>query len=225
VSNSRVHQPPRVVFLPVLALAGDPVAERPGITAETETEARLRPIGVTLSEYMLYLLIRQPEMLSATAGIGLLRYRDTCAEPRRFFASMDEWVGDNDDARVMLVRVNTSEKQSTVKGDRSKSVLFDAVILAKALRELNNDELMWEVVAGVWREMLTHAAGRCRGEHARAAAQPRRRAHHPRLVAHCAHGARRHVPDTGRGRKGKAHRAQPVAGQLDRRRDHLSLRR
>ncbi|PUZ68167.1 hypothetical protein GQ55_2G003500 [Panicum hallii var. hallii] len=52
---------------------------------------------------------------------------------------------------------------STVKGDRSKSVLFDAVILAKALRELNNDELMWEVVAGVWGEMLTYAAGRCRG--------------------------------------------------------------
>ncbi|RCU61438.1 hypothetical protein SETIT_J002000v2 [Setaria italica] len=128
----------------------------------TQAEAQWRPIGETLSEYMLYLLIKQPEMLSATAGIGLLRYRDTCAEAQRFFASMDAWVGAHEDARVMLLRVNTSEKPSTVKGDRSKSVLFDAVILAKVLRELDDDD-MWEVVTGVWGEMLTYAAGKCRG--------------------------------------------------------------
>ncbi|CAN6170502.1 unnamed protein product [Urochloa humidicola] len=130
--------------------------------ALTDTEARLRPIGETLSEYMLYLLIKQPDMLSATAGIGLLRYRDTCAEARRFFASMDAWVQNEDDARVMLLRVNTSQKPSTVKGDRSKSVLFDAVILAKVLRELD-EGLMWDVITGVWGEMLTYAAGKCRG--------------------------------------------------------------
>ncbi|CAM0151672.1 unnamed protein product [Urochloa decumbens] len=129
----------------------------------TATEARLRPIGETLSEYMLYLLIKQPDMLSATAGIGLLRYRDTCAEARRFFASMDTWIHTHDDAQTMLLRVNTSQKPSTVKGDRSKSVLFDAVILAKALRDLDDDELMWEVITGVWGEMLTYAAGKCRG--------------------------------------------------------------
>ena len=166
--------------------------------AETATEARLRPIGETLSEYMLYLLIKQPEMLSATTGIGLLRYRDTCAEARRFFASMDEWVGgDHAAARALLLRVNTSQRPATVKGDRSKSVLFDAVILAKALRALDED-LMWEVVAGD----ADVRGGQVPGEHARAAAEPRRRAHHPRLVPHGAHGARRHVPDTGRGRQG-----------------------
>jgi hypothetical protein len=129
-----------------------------------EDTARMQAIGETLSEYMLYLLIKQPDMLSATAGIGLLRYRDTCAEARRFFAAMEEWVGgDHEDARVMLLRVNTSEKPSTVKGDQSKSVLFDAVILAKVLRELDDDELMWKVLTGVWGEMLTYAAGKCRG--------------------------------------------------------------
>jgi hypothetical protein len=51
-------------------------------TAPTADEERLRPIGVTLSEYMLYLLIKQPEMLAATAGVGLRPYRDTCAEAR-----------------------------------------------------------------------------------------------------------------------------------------------
>ncbi|CAL5034243.1 unnamed protein product [Urochloa decumbens] len=127
----------------------------------TPLEARLRPIGETLSEYMLYLLIKQTDMLSATAGIGMQAYRDTRAEISRFFSLVP--VQNPMDARVMLLSVNTSQKPSAVKGDRSKSVLFDAVILAKALRDLDDDELMWEVVAGVWGEMLTYAAGKCRG--------------------------------------------------------------
>jgi hypothetical protein len=111
----------------------------------------MRDIAVTLSEYMLYLLIKQPEMLSATAGIGLLRYRDTCAEARRFFLSMAAYNHVHEDARQLLLDVNTSKKPVEIKGDRSKSVLFDAVILAKLLKE-----------------MLTFAAGKCRGsEHVR----------------------------------------------------------
>ncbi|TVU40207.1 hypothetical protein EJB05_13658, partial [Eragrostis curvula] len=129
----------------------------------TEKTARMRDIGGTLSEYMLYLLIKQPEMLSATAGIGLLRYRDTCAEAKRFFRSMAEWNPDHKDARRMLLGVNTSKKPAEVKGDRSKSVLFDAVILAKVLREMGDEEFMWTLIAKVWREMLTFAAGKCRG--------------------------------------------------------------
>ena len=124
--------------------------------------SRKQVISETLSEYMLYLLIKQPEMLAATAGIGLLRYRDTCEEARRFFGSMEAWIDDSKDARRMLLSVNTSKKPSEVKGDRSKSVLFDAVILAKELRKLE-EELMWKVITGVWGEMLTYAAGKCRG--------------------------------------------------------------
>jgi hypothetical protein len=111
---------------------------------------------------MLYLLIKQPEMLSATAGIGLLRYRDTCAEAKRFFESAAEWDPDHVDARRMLLSVNTTKEPSEVKGDRCKSVLFDGVILATALRDLGED-LTWVVVARVWGEMLTYAAGKCRG--------------------------------------------------------------
>jgi hypothetical protein len=62
----------------------------------------------------------------------------------------------------MLLGVNTSEKPSVVKGDRSKSALFDGVILAKVLWELD-EELMWDVITGVWGEMLMYAAGKCRG--------------------------------------------------------------
>jgi hypothetical protein len=118
----------------------------------------MQAIGETLSEYMLYLLIKQPDMVAATPGIGLLRYGDTCEEARRFFGSLEAWIDGHDDARRMLLGVNTSEKPSVVKGDRSKSALFDGVILAKVLRELD-EELMWDVITGVWGEMLMYAAG------------------------------------------------------------------
>ncbi|KAJ1287344.1 hypothetical protein BS78_02G002900 [Paspalum vaginatum] len=130
--------------------------------AEDDETPRRRAIGKTLSEYMLYLLIKQPDMLSATAGIGLLRYRDTREEAKRFFDSMAAWSPDHQDARRMLLSVNTTMKPAELKGDRSKSVLFDAVRLAKVLRKLG-ETLMWELVTGVWEEMLTYAAAKCRG--------------------------------------------------------------
>ena len=94
----------------VPAAAGDAGAEtvsvRPVGTLSQKT-MEMQAIGETLSEYMLYLLIKQPDMLAATAGIGLLRYLDTCEEARRFFDSMAAWIDDPDDTRRMLLSVNT----------------------------------------------------------------------------------------------------------------------
>lgn len=109
---------------------------------------------------MLYLLIKQPDMLSTTTGIGLRPYGDTCAEARRFFAAAGSTTStstndSNEDARQALLQVNTSEKPLRVKGDRSRSVLFDGVILDKGL--------MWRLVSGLWREMLMFVAVSSRG--------------------------------------------------------------
>jgi hypothetical protein len=38
-----------------------------------------------LSDYMLYLLVMQPTMMSAVAGIGEIRFRDTCTVAKGFF--------------------------------------------------------------------------------------------------------------------------------------------
>jgi hypothetical protein len=140
---------------------------------------RMRAISKILSEYILYLLIKHPEMLPVRTGIWLVRYRDTCEEARRFFASRHMWISSHDDAgcffnsmqaridtdedaRRMLLSVKTSEKPMRVKGDRSKSVLFDGVILAKVLRELDKG-LMWRLVSGLWQEMLMFLAVSSRG--------------------------------------------------------------
>ncbi|KAF7026468.1 hypothetical protein CFC21_038577 [Triticum aestivum] len=129
-------------------------------TVATEDTSMMRLVSETLSEYMLYLLIKQPDM--SPPGIGLVLYRDTCAEAKLFFKSAAAWDPDHRDARRMLLGVNTTMEPSAVNGTRCRSVLFKGVILGKALRDLG-DDLMWQLVARVWEEMLTYAAGKCRG--------------------------------------------------------------
>ncbi|XP_039158767.1 uncharacterized protein LOC120288721 [Eucalyptus grandis] len=93
-----------------------------------------RETSRVLSDYMLYLMIKQPWMMSMVAGIGQIRFRDTCAEADRFF---DEKLFDenktNKYACQCLLSVPTEVKPADVKGDKSKSALFDACILAKEL--------------------------------------------------------------------------------------------
>ncbi|GLU05302.1 hypothetical protein SLE2022_224090 [Rubroshorea leprosula] len=99
-----------------------------------------REFSKMLSDYMIYLLIMQPTMMSAVAGIGKIRFRDTCAEARRFFTRRRLGAKDQEKACDQILGVNTDVEPVHVKGDRSKSVLFDACILAKKLKELEKEE-------------------------------------------------------------------------------------
>ncbi|CAI9087657.1 OLC1v1021786C1 [Oldenlandia corymbosa var. corymbosa] len=180
---------------------------------------KYREFSKLLSDYMMYLLVMQPAMMSAVTGIGQIRFRDTCAEAKKFFRRgnlkrkkkepnffqvilyviisffkyfllclyffilslffiitcplsitlglikclgggkfADEkiekanqyhhtilnYFGKGkkkemaDQIRVCksILEVNTEVKPVAVKGDRSKSVLFDGCILAKELKDL-----------------------------------------------------------------------------------------
>ena len=143
-----------------------------------------RQLCICLSEYMLYLLVMRPTMMSAVAGIGQIRFRDTCAEAKKFFRrgqqepncfkkfckqlkkllrigqskSMEDQISEY---CKQLLSVDTVVNPIEVKGDRSKSVLFDACMLAKDLRKLNKTK-RWKIMSKVWVELLSYAASHCR---------------------------------------------------------------
>ncbi|XVF06193.1 hypothetical protein REPUB_Repub06bG0026400 [Reevesia pubescens] len=126
------------------------------------TEPNLR-MSQHISRYMLYLLAVYPTMLPV--GIGLIRLRDTRAEAEKFFEERlsDEGKKLSKEACLKLLQVKTHVLPLKVKGDRSKSVLFDGCRLASALDKITNKEDKWQVISEMWLEMLTFAANQCRG--------------------------------------------------------------
>ncbi|KAF8034846.1 hypothetical protein BT93_C1004 [Corymbia citriodora subsp. variegata] len=130
-------------------------------TDTDESKNHHRETSKVLSDYMLYLMIKQPGLMSAVAGIGQIRFQDTCAELDRFF---DEKLSNKNktskDACQSLLSVPTEMKPGLVKGDTSKSALFDACILAKVLGKFG--ETKWVIVSEVWVELLGYAAIHCR---------------------------------------------------------------
>ena len=124
-----------------------------------------------LSEYMLYLLVMRPSMLPN--GIGEISFQDTCAEVTEFVKDRHS-IQDEKQVCEMLKRVCKyvdCVSPSKVKGDRSKSVLFDAFRLAKNVMEIKNDveewetKKMWKFITQVWVEMLAYAACHCQVIH------------------------------------------------------------
>ncbi|XP_027111642.2 uncharacterized protein [Coffea arabica] len=217
--------------------------------AKASSPNKDRDFSKLLSDYMLYLLVMQPTMMSAVTGIGQIRFRDTCAEVKKFrgklkkkkeepnviqvicyvihslfkyfflclywfilclvfiitsplliileiskslfgWEALDVILGnankchqsilaifgkgelaktEDDHAKVCkeILDVKTEVKPVAIKGDRSKSVLFDGCILAKKLRGLKtSDEGIevdkWEIMSKVWVELLSYAAIHCR---------------------------------------------------------------
>nr|GEZ57055.1 disease resistance protein [Tanacetum cinerariifolium] len=116
-----------------------------------------------LADYMSYILVMCPFMLPI--GIGMIRFRDTRAEAHVFFF-LSSWRSFQ--LRILYDPVHSCKVfPAIVKGDRSKSVLFEACKLAASLKEINDPGEMWKMVGNVWVEILGYAASQCRGyEHA-----------------------------------------------------------
>ncbi|KAK1297325.1 hypothetical protein QJS10_CPB15g01375 [Acorus calamus] len=120
-----------------------------------------REISKALSEYMLYLLIFRPSMM--TAGIVQIRYGDTVAEATNFFRRAEKEQDKSEACQMLLMVDCTSVHPIDVKGDRSKSVLFDACRIAQELLKLDMKAKKWKIMNAVWTEMLYYAASHCRG--------------------------------------------------------------
>lgn len=135
-------------------------------------------ISKHLSDYMMYLLVKTPYMLQK--GIGELRYRDTCREAVDFFNLEMKIQGVRLAATTLLaIDAECRGFLYQMKG-QGKSVFFAGSALANQLRQLSrgdryrwmmneeqdehlrmDEDEVWEIISGVWMEMLVSAADHC----------------------------------------------------------------
>ncbi|XP_056169027.1 uncharacterized protein LOC130138588 [Syzygium oleosum] len=118
-----------------------------------------------LSDYMLHLMIKQPDMMSAVAGFGEIRFRYTCD-------GMDEFISKNisDGSKTKISK--ESACQSLLSGFSKveprlweekiiRSVLPKACALARVLQNIEKEK-RWKITSEVWVELLGYAAIHCR---------------------------------------------------------------
>ncbi|CAN6244492.1 unnamed protein product [Urochloa humidicola] len=104
-----------------------------------------------ISNYMMHLLVANPEMLMP----GSRRNLFTSA-----YRELEDLLQGDDVSR--LDEEKLTRKIIDKLDPPGKGFLYDAVDLALALRRLGREK-EWEVIRGVWIEMLCFSAARCRG--------------------------------------------------------------
>ncbi|KAM3694127.1 hypothetical protein ACB098_07G034500 [Castanea mollissima] len=131
---------------------------------ERSAEGLMRQRCNYLSRYMLYLLVRRPNMLPI--GMGHIKFRDIYTEVGDFIEEhTGEPVKDEEKASDTLSKVKTKVMLAVGGRDRSRRgrsnyVIFHACRLAS---ELDRGDGKWELIKNVWLEMLGHAASQCKG--------------------------------------------------------------
>ncbi|KAF1001698.1 uncharacterized protein LOC141703911 [Apium graveolens] len=112
-----------------------------------------RRIAKLISDYMIYLLVMKPGMMSGVSRIGLLRFRHTCATANQFFKKQLPKVGELQGiaCETLIQLISTNKKP------RSRSILFEAARLAKELQKIESIE-RWEIMSKVWVELLSYGA-------------------------------------------------------------------
>ncbi|KAL6856998.1 hypothetical protein ACP4OV_018380 [Aristida adscensionis] len=104
-----------------------------------------------ISNYMMHLLFANPEMLMPGSRRNL--FTTAYSELEAVLKGEDLSLVDEKQLAEKIIDKNNSEEGLFI---------HDAWMLARSLLQLGDDN-MWEVLKGVWTEMLCFSAGRCRG--------------------------------------------------------------
>ncbi|XP_030471714.2 uncharacterized protein LOC115689720 [Syzygium oleosum] len=110
-----------------------------------------REFSKILSDYMLYLLLNQPDVVSAVAGFAQI----TAAN----ILFLLENISDAKDVEELC---KTLYEDTFIQIMLAKTLLCQGIELAQKMRSL--EERKWMVMSGVWVEMLSYAAGHIKGE-------------------------------------------------------------
>ncbi|OWM67801.1 hypothetical protein CDL15_Pgr010739 [Punica granatum] len=108
-----------------------------------------------LSDYMLYLMVYQPGMMSEISGMFVANYKEACEQIAKF-------LGGDRQLKKACEKILDSKGEIGRKYGR-ESLLYRACDLAENLKKLEEAK-RWRITCGAWVEMLTYAARHCRGD-------------------------------------------------------------
>ncbi|PUZ50090.1 hypothetical protein GQ55_6G031700 [Panicum hallii var. hallii] len=124
-----------------------------GASPDQECARRCREI----SNYMMHLLFANPDMLMPGSRTNL--FTAAYKEIEGFLHGEDLTLADEKElAQKIADKVASSSSSSSGEG-----FVHDAWVLSQELMRLGDEQRMWEVIEGVWVEMICFSAGRCRG--------------------------------------------------------------
>ncbi|TVT98450.1 hypothetical protein EJB05_56247, partial [Eragrostis curvula] len=125
----------------------------------TSNDVLLHHVSATgcreMSNYMMYLLFVNPEMLLPGSRRNL--FTTAYAELEGLLKGQEPPLEEGGLTKNIIDRLQSIEEGS------QEGFIHDAWALAKVLKALGDEKKMWEVIQGVWVEMLCFSAGRCRG--------------------------------------------------------------
>ncbi|KAF5204717.1 putative transmembrane protein [Thalictrum thalictroides] len=108
-----------------------------------------REICKVLSDYIVYLMVMQPNMMS-TMGIWLVKYEETCKQAKNYFQpnqGLEEQCG------MLIGKVRSNQVGIT-------SVFYNAVRLVELVSETDG-KYKWTLMSSVWVEILSYVASHC----------------------------------------------------------------
>uniref|UniRef100_A0ACD5YCQ1 Uncharacterized protein n=1 Tax=Avena sativa TaxID=4498 RepID=A0ACD5YCQ1_AVESA len=109
-----------------------------------------------ISNYMMHLLIANPEMLmpGSRRSLFAIAYNELDAILEGY---EDTLMEQGKIAKHVIDKVKSAQDTGT-----KESFIYDPWVLAEGLMDLGIEK-MWKVIQGVWLEMMCFSAGRCRG--------------------------------------------------------------
>ncbi|GMP52810.1 hypothetical protein CsSME_00018496 [Camellia sinensis var. sinensis] len=147
-----------------------------GEDSDEEKNSQNREFCKILSDYMLYLIVMQPAMMSEVEGIAQIRIQHTYdkakkvlkshmnSKPPNIFENFKKFFQSRQ-SELMPERIIACQilgLECNVAECGCKSVLFDGCNLAKELNKLGIKR-KWEIMSRVWVELLSYAATHCGG--------------------------------------------------------------
>ncbi|KAL5196820.1 hypothetical protein ABZP36_000332 [Zizania latifolia] len=117
-----------------------------------------------MSNYMVYLLFVNPEMLMPGTMRNLLT--DAYSQLEGLFKENQPPLDEREIAQRITAKMQQQQQQPHEEDEpaaKEGGLIDDAWSIAQVLLDLRDDDKMWRVIEGVWVEMLCFSAARCRG--------------------------------------------------------------